>query len=159
MPFSTSIGPIEKTAKVIADIISPCRCRLALFQIGIVIQWCVTDKRHPFISLIYSHNDGQPSSFIAAVQSLERLCLFRSTASCCNSLDPSIMDRLPLAVRCVAATFYSKSLQIQQNHDNQVDHIRVSLKEACHSHLFMMNNVSCLPVFVRLSSGGQKHPQ
>ena len=84
---------------------SACRFRLALFQlrrlrrsllafishanvgygivpIGFVIQWCVTDvqlhKRHPFISLIHSHNgQHRPSSFIAAVQSLERLCLFR----------------------------------------------------------------------------------
>ena len=58
----------------------------SIVPIGVVIQCCMTDvslhKPHPFIHLILSHNDGRPSSFIAAVQSLERLC--SAIASCCS---------------------------------------------------------------------------
>jgi len=80
MPFSTSIVPIEKTAKVIAGIHQPCQRRLALFQLGSWFNdpWlmCYFTQTSSIHFSHYSHNDdGQPSSFIAAVQSLERLCL------------------------------------------------------------------------------------
>ena len=65
----------------------------SIVPIGIVIQWSMTDallhKRHPFISLIHSH---------------KLLVVYLPPASL----------KLPLAVCCVAATFYSKPHQIQQ---------------------------------------------
>ena len=62
---------------------------IALFQLGswfngawLMMWYYQTSSNH----FSHSHNDGQPSSFIAAVHTksttLERLCLFRSRASC-----------------------------------------------------------------------------
>jgi len=85
MPFPTSIVPDWEDCEGHCWHSAAMPMSASIVPIGIVIQWCVTDvlfhKRHPFISLINSHN-GPPSSFIADVQSLERLCLFRSRANC-----------------------------------------------------------------------------
>ena len=60
----------------------------ASIPIGIVIQWCTTDvlihKRHPFIFLSFILTmmaNHHLSSFIAAVHSLERLCLLYNDES------------------------------------------------------------------------------
>ena len=111
----------------------------SIVPIGIVIQWCMTDdvvlhKRHPFISLILTMMADHHLSLPLLEVSNGFVC--SASYSWCNSLDPSTTRctevqvpaslKIPLAVRCVAATFYSKPLQIQQNHDTQVDHIRAS---------------------------------
>ena len=126
----------------------------SIVPIGIVIQWCVTDvllhKRHPsFLSFILTMADHHLSLLLFKVSN-EFVCSASLIAVAILWIQLLVVQYLglgtclfeaPLAIRC--RRFYSKPLQIQQNHDNQVDHIRASrplwsLKEARHFHLLFI---------------------
>ena len=108
-----------------------------MVPIGIVIQWCVTDvlllhKRHPsFLSFILTMADHHLSlllfkvsnEFVCSASLIAVLAILWIQLLVVQYLGTRLFEA-PLAIRC--RRFYSKPLQNQQNHDNQVDHIRAS---------------------------------
>ena len=86
MPFSTCSNYCEDCEGHCAGIHQPCRCRLSIVPIGIVIQWCMTDMCfyknviHSFLSLF---SQWWPTIIFHSTT------LFVPQASCCNFLDPT----------------------------------------------------------------------
>ena len=123
LPFSASIVPIEKTAKVIAGIHQPCQCRLwhcsNWVRDSMVRDWCAITQTS---SIHFSHSFSQwptPTIIFYCCCSKSRTTLFvpLQVAIAVAILWIQLLVvpaslKIPLAVRC--RRFYSKPLQIQQ---------------------------------------------